>query len=114
MVKSKSIPRKVPAVSIATPVGKKPATPVDPLYGMSKAGFKKLAKELVKECAGNRTIQTKACSILQGVLEKHCTTVLQRAESRANAAGRVTVTGHDVKKEARILHAEMWPDRFRK
>lgn len=122
MVKAKSVPTKK-----ATSVSPAPASKSAKLAPVKKAGKKeekraipsksmrKMIKELVKECGrGGQTVGKQACDILHIVLEKHCTAILKGAEVRALQNKRQTVTTDDVKQEARSVHAQMWPERFKK
>lgn len=116
MVKVKSVPIKqadapapgkaVAKLSLEKKVGKK---------AISSKSMHKMIKELVKDCGrGGQTVGKQACDILHIVLEKHCTAILKGAQVRTLQHKRSTVTGEDVKKEARAVHAEMWPERFKK
>ena len=113
MVKAKSTPVKK---IVSAPVQQsKVAKKKDGNKGFAAKSMRKMIKDLVKECGGGgRTVGKQGCDILQIVLEKHCTAILKGAQVRALSAKRSTVTGDDVKKEANAVHAEMWPERFKK
>lgn len=122
MVKAKSVPTKK-SLS-ASPVSVSKSAKLAPVKKVGKKeekrafasnSMRKMIKELVKECGrGGQTVGKQACEILHVVLENHCTAILKGAEVRALQQKRQTVTSNDVKKEAYSVHAQMWPERFKK
>lgn len=110
MVKVKSVPsKKVTSSSPNKTAGK------DQKRAISSKSTQKMIKELVKECGGvDRTVGKQACDILHIVLEKHCVAIMKGAQVRALKHNRTVVSQDDVKKEAWAVHAEIWPERFKK
>jgi len=118
MVKVKSVPTKKTRSTSPVPVSKSAK-----LAPVKKAGKKEekrafastSMRKMIKDCGrGGQTVGKQACDILHVVMEKHCTAILKGAEVRALQQKRQTVTNEDVKREANAVHAQMWPERFKK